>query len=258
MGQPKKKPDPDTAGADKHQDMPEETRSVSKPKHSHYGHRERMRARFQKSGLEDFQSHEILELLLFYALPQKNTNPIAHELIQEFHSLSGVFDADIQDLKQIKGISEYTAVFLKLIPQVCQQYQLDKMREHTVLDSVQKLCDYVKAQLSCHTEERVLLVCLNESLQLLHCETVSKGTTQSTMLDVHRIVECAIRMRSSRVVLAHNHPNAGAEFSDADLFATQQLRRILDSMQIQLLDHIVVGKRGDTISMRQVMGWSES
>ena len=78
-----------------------------------------------------------------------------------------------------------------------------------------------------------------------------------TILDTHRIVECAIRMRCSRIVLAHNHPQGKACFSDADLFATQQLRRVLDSMQIQLLDHIVLGKSGETISMRQVMGWSE-
>lgn len=258
MGQTKRKLDSDAADAEKHQEVSKEIRPVLKSKHSHYGHRERMRTRFQKSGLKDFQPHEILELLLFYALPQKNTNPIAHELIQEFHSLSGVFDADIQDLKRINGISEYTAVFLKLIPQICQQYQLDKMREHTVLDSVQKLCDYVKAQFSCATEERILLICLNESLHLLHCEMLSNGTTQSAMLDVHHIVECAIRMRSSRVVLAHNHPNALAEISDADLFSTNQLRQILDSMHIKLLDHIVVGKQGDTVSMRQVMGWSES
>ena len=217
--------------------------AVSKKKHSHAGHRERMRLRFQKSGLESFQPHEILELLLFYALPRVDTNPIAHDLIAEFHSLSGVLDADI---------------FLKLLPQLCQQYQLDKLREHVALDSTQKLCAYVQAKLSATVEEKVLLLCLDEHLHLLHCETISTGTAQRAALDTHRIVECAIRMRSSRVVLAHNHPQGQAAFSDADLFATQQLRRILDSMQIQLLDHIVLGKQGDTISMRQVMGWSDS
>ena len=122
--------------------------AVSKKKHSHAGHRERMRLRFQKSGLESFQPHEILELLLFYALPRVDTNPIAHDLIAEFHSLSGVLDADIQDLKRIKGISENAAIFLKLLPQLCQQYQLDKLREHVALDSTQKLCAYVQAKLS--------------------------------------------------------------------------------------------------------------
>lgn len=232
--------------------------AVSKKKHSHAGHRERMQLRFQKSGLESFQPHEILELLLFYALPRVDTNPIAHDLIAEFHSLSGVLDADIQDLKRIKGISENAAIFLKLLPQLCQQYQLDKLREHVALDSTQKLCAYVQAKLSATVEEKVLLLCLDEHLHLLHCETISTGTAQRAALDTHRIVECTIRMRSSRVVLAHNHPQGQAAFSDADLFATQQLRRILDSMQIQLLDHIVLGKQGDTISMRQVMGWSDS
>mgnify|MGYP000249556576 CR=1 FL=1 len=144
--------------------------AVSKKKHSHAGHRERMRLRFQKSGLESFQPHEILELLLFYALPRVDTNPIAHDLIAEFHSLSGVLDADIQDLKRIKGISENAAIFLKLLPQLCQQYQLDKLREHVALDSTQKLCAYVQAKLSATVEEKVLLLCLDEHLHLLHCE----------------------------------------------------------------------------------------
>lgn len=229
-------------------------RSVSKPKHCHYGHRARMRSRFLKSGLESFQPHEVLEMLLFYALPRGDTNQIAHELIQKFHSISGVLDADIEDLKQIKGISEYAAVFLKLMPQLCQVYQFDKMRDHEALDSVKKLCEYVKVQFSCATQEQVLLLCLNESLQLLHCEIISTGSTQSVMLDTHRIVACAIQKRSSRVVLAHNHPHAPAEFSDADLFATIQLKRTLHEVQIQLLDHIVVGKNGDTMSMKHSGG----
>lgn len=226
--------------------------------HKHHGHRERVRARFQKNGLENFQPHEILELLLFYALPRVDTNPIAHDLIDEFHSLSGVLDADIQDLKQIKGISENAAVFLKLLPEVFQQYQFDKVREHTALDTTKKLCEYITAKLCSAVEEKVILLCLDEHLHLLHCETISTGTAQSVILDTHRIVECAIRMRSHRIVLAHNHPQGNACFSDADLFATQQLRRILDSMQIQLIDHIVLGRKLDTISMRNVMDWTDA
>lgn len=223
----------------------------------HAGHRERMRERFQKDGLDHFQQHEILELLLFYALPRVNTNAIAHELIQRFHSLSGVLDADVLELKQVHGISENAAVFLKMIPAVCRQYQLDKMREHLVLDSMQSILDYGKAQFSGVEEERVLLMCLSESLELQHCETISKGNTQSALLDIHAVVACAIRMRSRQVVLAHNHPHAAAEFSDADLFATQRLRQVLRSMEIILLDHIVIGKSGDAVSMRQLMGWTD-
>ena len=255
MEQSKKGQHHPNAAADKQSTS--ELSAVPKPKHKHYGHRERMRTRFQKSGLEGFQPHEILELLLFYALPRVDTNPIAHDLIDTFHSLSGVLDADIQDLKRVKGISENAAVFLKLLPELFQQYQLDKLREHAALNTTEKLSAYIAAKLSDAVEEKALLLCLDAHLHLLHCETISAGTAQSTILDTHRIVECAIRMRSSRIVLAHNHPQGKACFSDADLFATQQLRRVLDSMQIQLLDHIVLGKSGETISMRQVMGWSE-
>lgn len=245
----------DTSEADKPRKASAKSSSVS---HPHHGHRERMRARFQKDGLESFQPHEVLELLLFYALPRVNTNPIAHELIREFHSLAGVMDAEPEDLKQIKGISDNAVVFLKMMPQLCQAYQLSKMEEHEALDSVQKLCAYAKAHFTGISEERALLICLDESLQLLRCETISIGTTQEVTLDIHQIVSCAIRMRSSHVVLTHNHPNASADFSDTDLFATNQLRKILDTMHIKLLDHIVVGKHGDTVSMRQIMHWTDA
>ncbi len=234
-----------------------EPEKQKKPSHAHSGHRERMRTRLLESGLDSFQPHEVLEMLLFYALPRVNTNPIAHELIREFHSLSGVLDADIADLKRVKGISDNAAAFLHMLPQLCRLYQLDKLTDCDVMDSVQKLMDYAKAQLTGLSAERLLLICLDESLRLIRCEIISDGTTMETQLDIHRIVECVIRRRSSKVVLAHNHPNAAAVLSDADLFSTGQLRKILESMHIKLLDHIVVGRSGDTVSMRQYMGWTE-
>lgn len=227
----------------------------SRPAHTHHGHRERMRNRFLKSGLDAFESHEILELLLFYALPRVNTNPIGHELIREFHSLSGVLDADIQDLKQIKGISENAAVFLKLIPQVARQYQLDRLRERRTLDTDTKIREYVQAKLGFHTEERLLLLCLGEYLQLLDCVEIAVGTENNVSFDIRQIVECAVRRHSTRIILAHNHPYGNAEFSDMDLFTTNSLKDALGGVHIQLLDHLVVGKQGDVISMRQLLDW---
>ncbi len=234
-----------------------EPEKQNKSPHPNAGHRERMRARLLENGLDSFQPHEVLELLLFYALPRVNTNPIAHALIREFHSLSGVLDAEPSDLKRIKGISDNAAAFLHMLPQLCRLYQLDRLTDCDLLDSVEKLSDYAKAQLIGLIQERLLLICLDESLRLIRCEVISEGTTQETQLDVHRIVECAIRRRSSKVVLAHNHPNASAALSDADLFSTGQLKKILESMHVKLLDHIVVGRKGDTVSMRQYMGWTE-
>lgn len=234
-----------------------EPEKPNKSPHPNAGHRERMRARFLENGLDSLQPHEVLELLLFYALPRVNTNPIAHALIREFHSLSGVLDADPADLKRVKGVGDNAAAFLHMLPQLCRLYQLDRLKDCDVMDSAEKLSDYVKAQLTGQVQERLLLICLDESLRLICCEVISEGTTQETRLDVHRIVECAIRRRSSKVVLAHNHPNAGAALSDADLFSTGQLKKILESMHVKLLDHIVVGRKGDTVSMRQYMGWTE-
>lgn len=170
MEQSKKGQHHPNAAADKQSTS--ELSAVPKPKHKHYGHRERMRTRFQKSGLEGFQPHEILELLLFYALPRVDTNPIAHDLIDTFHSLSGVMDADIQDLKHVKGISENAAVFLKLLPELFQQYQLDKLREHAALNTTEKLSAYIAAKLSDAVEEKALLLCL---MRICTCSTVKRS-----------------------------------------------------------------------------------
>lgn len=211
---------------------------------------------FRTADCKPFSPTRCWNCCLFYALPRVNTNPIAHDLMAEFHSLSGVLDADIEDLKRIDGIGENAAVLLKLIPQLCQMYQLDKMSDSDVMDTLPKLCNYLKAWFSGVISEQVVLLCLNESLQLIRSEVIGDGTTQEVFLDAHRIASCAIRLRCTRVVLAHNHPNASAALTDADIFSTNQLRNILNGLQIVLLDHIVVGKYGDTVSMRQLMGWS--
>lgn len=224
-------------------------------KNPNAGHRQRMRERLGKHGLENFHSHEVLELLLFYSLPRVNTNPIAHALLDEFHSLSAVLDADVTDLKRVKGINDNTALFLHMLPELFRLYQIDKQKETKVLDTTQKLMDFVKSQLTALTTERLLLISLDESLHLISCDMISEGTTQETQLDVHRIVECAIRRQSFCVVLAHNHPNAEAVFSDADIFATECLRRSMNNLKIKLIDHIVVGKYNDAVSMRQTTGW---
>ncbi len=240
---------------DKHQKKMEQAKATQNTAHPHHGHRERMRNRFIKSGLNSFEQHEMLELLLFYALPRVNTNPIAHELINQFHSLSGVLDADMQDLKQIKGISENAAVFLKLIPQISQQYQIDRLNEHQTLDTEKKIQEFIQAKFCCCTEERVILLCLGEYLQLIDCSEISIGTVNGVTFDVHRIVECAIRNHSKKIILAHNHPHTEAIFSDADLFTTENLKNVLEGVQIQLLDHVLIGKQGDFSSMRKLMDW---
>ncbi len=232
-----------------------ETKAMQKEKqtqkHAHYGHRARMRERFKKGGLNSFQPHEVLELALFYVLPCCDTNGIAHELIERFHSISGVLDADAEDLKRVKGISDNAAVYLKMLPQLCEIYQLDKMRDREAFHSTKEICEYLRIRFCSATQEQILLLCLDESLQLLHSETISEGTTRSSILDVHRITECALRWHSSRVVLSHNHPHAEADATDADIFATKRLKRTLCDVQVDLMDHIIIGKYGDAFSMKE-------
>ena len=153
MEQSKKGQHHPNAAADKQSTS--ELSAVPKPKHKHYGHRERMRTRFQKSGLEGFQPHEILELLLFYALPSRHQSDRSRS---DRHIPLPVRCAGRrhQDLKHVKGISENAAVFLKLLPELFQQYQLDKLREHAALNTTEKLSAYIAAKLSDAVEEKAL------------------------------------------------------------------------------------------------------
>ena len=222
-----------------------------KEQHCHDGHRERLRERFLNEGLENFQPHEVLELLLQYAQPRHDTNPLAHKLIHEFQTFHGVVESDFESLIGVKGISAYTATLLKMIPEICKYYSISRAKALETLDSMQKLQEYVRAKLQFEQEEQILLLCLDESLQLLYSKIIAVGTTRSVKLDPQAIVACAMQKRSSRVVLAHNHPHATADFSSADLFSTNQLRRILEEVQIELLDHIVVGMDGKITSLHQ-------
>ena len=106
---------------------------------SHEGHRQRLKNRFLTEGLDSFETHNILELLLFYSIPQRDTNGIAHKLLDTFGSLKGVFEADFEELIKIDGIKENTATLLKLIPEVARAYFHEEMDEQKIFDTAEKI-----------------------------------------------------------------------------------------------------------------------
>lgn len=206
----------------------------------HSGHRQRMRQRFLSTGFDTFAEHEILEVLLYYAIPRIDTNEIAHRLLQHFGSLPAIFDADPQELIKVKGVSENTAVLLKMIPSLARVYLSGGQEKHPRLDTPDKLGAYLADQFIGRTNEVVLLLCMDVSLRLIRCETISEGSVSSSHVDIKKIAERVIRLNAPCAVLAHNHPRGLAVPSNDDVLLTRKVKRLLSSLDVKLLDHIVV------------------
>ena len=214
----------------------------------HDGHREKMRQRFMTGGLDAFADHEILELLLYYAIPRRDTNPIAHALMERYGSLPAVLAAPMEDLKRTEGIGESAAVLLHLVPQVCRRARLAQVGEDQVLNSSERAGAYLLECFDGESREVIYQLCLDRKGKLLACKRLGEGSVAPADLDVRRLVENAILTGASAVILAHNHPSGVALPSDGDYTATMRVRAALNAIGIELADHIIVAD-GDFVSM---------
>ena len=212
----------------------------------HKDHRKHTKDRFLSEGLDSFEPHNVLELLLFYSIPQKDTNETAHILINRFGSLSAVFDAPYDDLLTVPGISEHSATLIKLIPAISRRYAMEKNSKVTKLSSIEDIGKYLVARYLGVTEETVLLLLLDNKFGLIDCVKVHEGSVNSSAITMRKLIETALFKRASMVVLAHNHPSGVALPSSDDLFTTQQVKRAFDLVEIGMLAHIIVA--GDTFT----------
>ena len=212
----------------------------------HKDHRKHIKERFLTEGLDGFEPHEILELLLYYAIPQKNTNDLAHALINRFGSLAAVFDAPYDDLLSVSGISEHSATLIKLIPSISRRYALEKNSAATRLETIEDVGKYLVARYLGVTEETVLLLLLDNNHRLMECIRVHEGSVNSSSITMRRLVELALFKRASFAVLAHNHPDGIAIPSSDDIFTTRQAKRAFDLLEIHIMGNIIVA--GDTFT----------
>ena len=206
----------------------------------HENHRERMKHRFLAEGLDHFEPHNILELLLFYAIPQKDTNEIAHSLMERFGSLAEVFDASYDYLVTVPGIKEHSATLIKMIPELSRRYVIEKNRVTTSLSSMEKIGRYLVDHYVGINVETVFLLLLDNKFNLIECVKIHEGSVNSSAITLRRLVETALFKRASMVVLAHNHPSGITLPSSDDLFTTREVKRAFDLMEIKLLAHIIV------------------
>lgn len=219
----------------------------NKKKNVHEGHRERMRNKYVNKGIEVFEQHEILEMLLFYAIPRKNTNDIAHRLLEACGSLSAVFDAPIDILMQ-QGLSYNAAVLLHMIPDLSRAYQSDKFDNEEKIITDENIGKKMVHLFAGKNEECVYAFFLDAKGKEKYSGIISKGDASSAPLFSKDIVSIAERCKAVTVIIAHNHPSGVAFPSRADLEATADIADALDTIGIHLADHIIVADR-DYISL---------
>lgn len=206
----------------------------------HSGHRDRMKKKFMEQGADGFNDHQLLELLLFYCIPQGDVNPLAHELMLHFGSFFAVFDADFDELLKVKGIGTHAAVLFRLLPQIMRRYELSRMDCETIITSSTEAGTYFLPYFYGARNEMSYLLCLDAKGKVLGCDRLSEGSLNMTVVDNRSAVECALRHRASCVFLAHNHTSGLAKPSAEDVSATVQLYQLMDAMGIELIDHLVV------------------
>jgi len=219
----------------------------------HEGHRQRMRDRFLKEGLDGFAPHEVLELLLCYAIPQRNVNSLAHELLVHFGSLHGVFEAIPEQLQEVDGIGPYAATLLHMMVPLFRRIEISRMGQKPKLQNRRDVQNYCIHLLSGLHHEHFYLLALDAQMQLLGAVLIGKGSLSEVPAYPRLAVEAAIKYNAHSVILCHNHPGGSIEPSDADLQTTRRLAEVLSGIDVMVMDHMIVA--GDQAGSMVQMGY---
>lgn len=218
----------------------------------HAKHRKRHKRRFALANGEGFADHELMELLLFYAIPRKNTNEIAHKLCERFGTVEKLAEASIDELKQIRGIGEESAVLIKLILTMAKRYVEEKQSEPKQIETLTKAVDYGRNRIVGSLREMVYATFTDNSLNVIDTCLISVGEIDEVKPLIRNIIELCIVKRASSVILFHNHPKGGVEASVADVNFTSLLERELDMLGINLVEHIIVDNAGFNTVLKNV------
>jgi DNA repair protein RadC len=225
--------------------------TIKKDVPHHVGHRDRLRERFVKSGLGGLQDYELLELVLFSAIPRKDVKPLAKQLIKDFGGLAGVMGADIVELQKVKGISENAAVLLKSVHALTQKMLRGEMEKKPVLGSWQKLIDYCHVAMAHEKREHFRVLFLNRKNQLMADEQQQVGTVDHASVYPREVVKRALEIGATALILVHNHPSGDPNPSDNDIAMTEEIIRAAAALDILVHDHLIIAQSGH-ISLRSL------
>lgn len=214
----------------------------------HDGHRARLRETFLEHGLQSMNDINALELLLFYALPRRDTNETAHLLLERFGSLHGVFSAPFEDLREVDGIGDYAAALIALVPEIMKKSSLSRSREIRQIRSSAEAGEFLLPYFMNEQDEVVYMLCLDTKRAVICCAEMGRGVVNTVDANIRRMVEKALKVKASSVILAHNHPDGIAIPSREDDIFTKALYNALETVGIRLEDHIIVADE-DYISL---------
>lgn len=217
----------------------------------HDGHRARMRKRLLEQGLDGFDDHQVLEMLLYYTISRGDTNELAHILINTFGSFSQVLEASVQDLRKVHGIGEQTATMLHFVGSMFRYYLVEKKNiECKSLNTINECISYLKPYFTGKKNEVVYILCLDSKCKILLCKMLGEGSINSAAIPMRKVVDVAMSSNATSVILAHNHPGGIALPSPDDVATTKQLASTLRSVDVILADHVVFAD-GEGVSMVQ-------
>lgn len=226
---------------------------MSEKSELHSGHRKRMLEKFLTKGIDCFEEHEILEILLFSIFTRCNTNEISHRLIDKFGSLTNVLSASKNDLMTVSGVGENAAAYICFLGDFFNKYRTESAEKRKRLNSPEKLAEYAKTLFTNSAEETTYIVLLDRSLCLIGSEKISGGSPDFSGIAPKNIVKAALGKKSANIVLVHNHPDGAASFSSADISATRHLINLLREIDIELNDHIVIS--GESVCSMRSLGF---
>lgn len=206
----------------------------------HESHRDRLRERFLSEGLEAFDPHQALELLLFYAIPRHDTNELAHRLISRFGSVAGVLDADPAEIEQFEGLGRRSSILLAMMKPMWRLYRRESARIGPAMDNFKAACDFAADLFAGRTNEAFYVLCLDPGCRLIRAQLLCEGTVNEVSVHPRTVVETVLRSNASQIILMHNHPKGMLDPSPDDVAYTRRLTVACLSIGIDIVDHIIV------------------
>jgi DNA repair protein RadC len=222
----------------------ESRRSLAEAPPHYHGHRERLRERFRQAGDDALSDYELLELVLFRALPRRDVKPLAKTLIATFGSFAEVISAPVARLAGIKGLGDAAITELKLVQAAASRLVRGAVKKRPVLSSWSMVLDYCRAAQAFADREQFRVLFLDKRNQLIADELQQVGTVDHTPVYPREVVKRALELSATAIILVHNHPSGDPTPSRADVQMTQQIIAVADPLGISVHDHIIVGKEG--------------
>ncbi len=216
--------------------------NAEKGKNQHSGHRAKVRSRYLVSGLKGMPDHNVLELLLFFGIPYRDTNEIAHDLIDKFGSFSAVFEADPKDLMSVKGMTENAACLINLMLPVYKRYYKDVCSRKTTCLSTAEIADYVRKLMLDTTDERIYALLFDNRRMLIGYRVIGEGDIISCTSDFRKLAQAVLETKATGVMLAHNHPHGITVPSYEDIETTKEIYKLLRYFKVRLINHIIVNE----------------